>query len=650
MLGSNIREEYAKAVRQGQKELKDRAAAGLDPYPSVLEELLPDISLCSVQDLSVLEIPADRIVGTRTAGRISAFSAGFLPLLDADSEFALKWMALCRAHLSDTGIRDPIECWEYLGDFYVQEGNKRVSVLRWFGAVTIPARVRRVLPRSLDTPRERAYGEFLEFYRASRIYGVQFRKPGEYAKLLAAMGKAPGEPWTDMERRAFSARFHSFKEALLSLNSPKAASSPEDALLLWLQVYSYDMLGELTPAELRKTLSELRGDVQTFTEAAPSVHTRPEEGKSSLLGRIIGTGARHLNAAFLYARDPETSSWTRGHALGAEEMERAMGEKVTVRSYMHADTPEETDALLEQAVLDGAEIVFTTAPPHLRSTLRAAVKHPSVRFLNCSTGTQLSSVRSYYCRAYEGKFITGVIAGAMADNNRVGYIGSYPILGVPASINAFALGVRMTNPRATVRLEWSCLPGDPVRSLKDKDVRVISNRDIPTNEMRYMRHGRYGTFLVDDDGALVPLASPCWMWGKLYEDIVDSVLSGGWTQNRSAPEAINYWWGMSSGAIEVAMTDRVPSGVKALAEALALQLRTGELDIFAREIFAQDGRRINDGTGTLDTRSLLEMDWLCDIVEGRIPAYDELLPVSRPLVRELGVFRDNIPPETGSEP
>ena len=132
-----------------------------------------------------------------------------------------------------------------------------------------------------------------------------------------------------MERRAFSARFHSFKEALLSLNSPKAASSPEDALLLWLQVYSYDMLGELTPAELRKTLSELRGDVQTFTEAAPSVHTRPEEGKSSLLGRIIGTGARHLNAAFLYARDPETSSWTRGHALGAEEMERAMGEKVT---------------------------------------------------------------------------------------------------------------------------------------------------------------------------------------------------------------------------------------------------------------------------------------------------------------------------------
>ena len=95
--------------------------------------------------------------------------------------------------------------------------------------------------------------------------------------------------------------------------------------------------------------------------------------------------------------------------------------------------------LLADARARGAEIVFTTAPPHLRSTLRAAVKHPSVRFLNCSTGTQLSSVRSYYCRAYEGKFITGVIAGAMADNNRVGYIGSYPILGVPASINAFAL-------------------------------------------------------------------------------------------------------------------------------------------------------------------------------------------------------------------
>ncbi len=647
MIQENIRDEYTKAMRRGLKEYSDRSAAGLVPYPDVLDEIVPDIPLHTIQDLSVIEIPVEKITGTRTAGRISALSAGFYPLLDIESEFAIKWMALCRAHLSDTGIREPIDCYEYMGNFYVQEGNKRVSVLRWFGAATIPGRVRRILPHSFDTPEAQAYSEFLEFYRAARLYDVQFRKPGSYAKLLSALGKAPGEIWSDTERRTFSSRFHYFKDALASALSSKVPYSPEEALLLWLQVYSYEQLGEFTPKELRKTLSELRGDVQTFTEAAPSLRTQPEAEKNSLLGRIIGTGPHHLNVAFLYTRDPETSTWTRGHLLGAEQMASAMGGKVTMRTYLHADTPEETDALLTQAVADGAELVFTTAPPHLQSTLRAAVKHPSVRFLNCSAGTQLSSVRSYYCRTYEGKFITGVIAGAMAENNRVGYVGSYPILGVPASINAFALGVRMTNPRARVELEWSCLPGDPVKKLKEKGIRVISNRDIPANELQYMERGDYGTFRIDGSGLLLPLASPCWMWGTLYKTIVGSVFSGSWTETKTSPEAINYWWGISSGAIEVAISDRVPAGVRALADTLISQLGKGELDIFSQKIVTQDGRMINDGTGSLDSRALLEMDWLCDIVDGRIPEYEELLPMSRPLVRELGVFRDRILPETG---
>lgn len=39
------------------------------------------------------------------------------------------------------------------------------------------------------------------------------------------------------------------------------------------------------------------------------------------------------------------------------------------------------------------------------------------------------------------------------------------------------------------------------------------------------------------------------------------------------------------------------------------------------------------------------MDWLCDCVDGSIPAYDELLPMSRSIVRLQGVYRDKLPPE-----
>ena len=208
-----VREEYLAALKEGQKEQAKLTALGKDPEPAVLEELLPDMSKMAVQELKSQEIPMDRIVGTVTRGRISALTAGFMPLLPEESEFALKWMALCEAHLSDTGLRDPILCYEYLGSFYVQEGNKRVSVLKHFGNTRILSDIRRILPERTDDPRVRAYYEFVDFHRATGSYDIQFQKPGEYAKLLSALDKKPGEIWSEEERRRFSARCANFKEA-----------------------------------------------------------------------------------------------------------------------------------------------------------------------------------------------------------------------------------------------------------------------------------------------------------------------------------------------------------------------------------------------------------------------------------------------------
>ena len=641
---SNCKEEYIKAMHLGQKEFRELTAAGRDPHPAALEELLPELSRCAVTELPVQEIPIDRIAGMRSAGRVSAFSAGFYPLLAEDSEFAAKWIRLCEAHLSDTGIRDPIDCLEYMGSFYVQEGNKRLSVLKYFGAARIPCRIRRVTPEK-NAPGAGLYAEFLEFHKLSGLYDIQFRKPGDYARLLAALGRERDRVWTEEERRRFLSRYHAFHEAFDSLSGNRKALCPEEALLLWLQVHPWEQLGDLPARELRQSLAALWRDVQTASGQEIKMQTAPEEAeKKGLLDKLISPAPKHLIVAFLYHQNAAVSPWTRAHAEGVREMSRALGDAVTVREYGHADSPEAAEELLARAVEDGAEMVFTTTPPLLRPTLKAAVKYPRVRFLNCSACQPLSSVRSYYCRTYEGKFITGLIAGAMAENDLIGYIGSYPILGVPASVNAFALGARMANPRARILLEWSCLPGDSVQALRDRGARVISNRDVPLRERQYMEQGRFGTFLIDDTGAITPVASPCWMWGRLYERLVRSVLAGGWVK-KDPPEAVNYWLGMDSGVIDVEMTEAVPQGVRLLAETMTAQLRAGTLDPFRQALRSQDGTLISDGSRSLSSMELLQMDWLCQGVEGRLPEYEELLPMSRSLVRELGVHRDSIPPE-----
>jgi len=638
------KEEYSAALRRGQKEYKELLAAGKSPNPAVLDQILDNHTAASTQTVGLVEIPAERIVGTRSAGRITTFSASFLPLAKPTSEFATKWTNLCMAHLSETGIRDPITCYEYLGNFYVEEGNKRVSVLRYFDANRISAMVTRILPERSEEPRIKAYYEFLEFYKASRLYTVQFRRPGDYAKLLALLGKEPSEPWTEAERRTFSAYFHYFLDAFHSLGDGLKDVLPEEALLMWLKINPYKDLGQLSTSQLRKSLEALWPDVVSSTrQAEVKVEAEPAPETKSIFSRIISPLPDCVHVAFVHQLDTVISPWVMGHEDGRNYLEETFGDQVVCRSYYNARTDEAAEQLIEQAIDEGAYIIFTTAPKLNRITLKFAVKYPKLHFFNCSVDLPYSSVRAYYGRIFEAKFITGAIAGAMAQDDRIGYVGSNPIVGVPASINAFALGALMTNPRAQIELRWSCCGGTPQTDFFRDGIRVISNRDIPSQDKMYMDFCNYGTYQMDDQGGLIPLASPVWVWGKFYRMVVESALAGTLKDDKANLRAINYWLGMDSGVIDIALSDRLPVGVRMLAELLRTSMRQRTLDPFRRKLTTQDGRIISDGSRRLSPDELLQMDWLCHNITGSIPAFDELIPTSQSLVRELGIYKDQIP-------
>ena len=641
MLIQTATEEYALALRKGQREYREALMAGRNATPAVLDDILPEGKVEIVQDLGVLEIPSERIVGVKSAGRTMAFTANFRPLLDAKTEFGTKWINLCAAHLGSVGIQEPILCYEYLGNFYVQEGNKRVSVLRHFDAPRIPSQVRRLVPQESQDPRIRAYYEFMDFFRDSRLYAVQFRRPGDYAKLLKALGKTPGQKWEEQERRTFNSYFQYFLDAFRAVGDKQADILPEEALLVWLEAYPYQDLGRLSAGELKKSLAALWEDVTT---TSVRVQTKATD-KSSLLNRVMALTQDHLNVAFVHQLDTARSTWVLAHEEGRRHIEDVFGDKVTARSYFGADDDDLAREKIREAVADGAQVIFTTSPRMSRVTLRAAVEYPKVRFLNCSVDQPYASVRTYYARIYEAKFITGTIAGAMAQNNRIGYIASSPIFGVPASINAFALGAQMTNPRAQVELKWSCLGGTPQADLFADGIRVISNRSTPVQSRQLLDFCSYGTYLMDDRGDLIPLGSPIWVWGRFYEFALRSIFSGGWKNEKDASTALNYWLGMDSGVIGLNLSGRIPEGVRYLAKQLRRSMTDGSLDPFFRKIVSQDGTVRNDGSRTFTPTQILHMDWLCDNVTGDIPAYNQILAPFQGMVRELGIYRDRIVPE-----
>ena len=635
-------EQYAAALKSGQKYAKTAESLGQSPYPPVLDTLLETVKIVRQEELGHVDIPAELIVGTKTAGRMAALAGNFMPLLGTDSEFASKWLALCDAHLGDTGIRDPIRCFEYLGRFYVQEGNKRVSVFKSFDAPTIPGLVTRLVPEESDDEERQIYDEFMAFHRLSGLYGLEFRKKGGYARLQAALGMEPDHVWTEEERRRFRAGYTQFGAAFERLGAGTGTTA--EALLTWLEVYPFSAIKEQSSAELVKALQRLLPDIRVKEEPTPiAVSTEPAEKEKGLVSKILSAARpEHTTVAFIYGFPPEKSAWTRAHDLGRQALEQALGAKVAVRSFLAADRDYEK-AMTDAIETEGARLIFATTPPMIDACRKIAAKYKNVKVLNCSLSQPYPGVRSYYSRIYECKFITGAIAGAMSGSRPIGYVANSPVFGTPASANAFALGARMTNPDARVLLDWACLPGDPVQRLFERGVSVVSNREI-VSPSTVSRHFEMGTFRLEDDGSLLPLAVPFWDWGRLYERIIRSILSGSW-KDVSASQAINYWWGMASGVLDVHLSEQLPDGVRSLGELLCDGIRSGSIQPFRTRILDQEGTLRCDGHASLTPEEIVSMDWFCNNVEGSIPAFDQLRPEYADTVRVLGLCRESLLPE-----
>ena len=180
--------DYTSAYKQGRKSYQAALTKGEYPYLPVLDDILSYTEIASIDNLGLIDIPLSKIIGTKTEGRTNAFANNFMPLLPDDSEFALKWASLYDHQVND-GIRDPIVAYEFMNQFYVQEGNKRVSVMKYLKTYSIPGTVTRLVPRKTDDKENRLYYEFLDFYEVSQSYDVWFTKEGSYKKLLDLMGK-----------------------------------------------------------------------------------------------------------------------------------------------------------------------------------------------------------------------------------------------------------------------------------------------------------------------------------------------------------------------------------------------------------------------------------------------------------------------------
>lgn len=629
------KEDYSKAFKLGKKDYQARMLRGEKPILQVLDDILPERDAYSELPLGLVQIPIEQIVGTKTVARSSSFAGNFMPILRESSEFATKWACLSDSHVEE-GIREPIKAYEYMYKFYVEEGNKRVSVMKYFGAVSIQGNVTRIVPKPADSKENKIYYEFMDFYQVAPINYIWFTREGSYAKLQEAVGKEPGERWTDEELLEFSSVYTRFSAEYKAKGGGKLNIALGDAFLAFITLYDYDVIAQKTTSELQELIGKSWEEFVILEEnSGIDLKMKPNQKKKSLFSLLPIYVPRKLKIAFIYEKTPGTSAWAYAHELGRLHLEQRFPEEVHTVCYENV-TQQNIDSILEEAIQAGCDLIFTTTPPFAQASVKAAIANPKVRILNCSLNTSHRYIRTYYSRMYEAKFLMGAIAGAMAENNRLTYIADYPIYGSIANINAFALGAKMINPRAKVFLEWSAKKEvDIDEKIRENGSSCVSGRDlvIPEEASRF-----FGIYHIEN-GHSRNLAMPLWHWGKFYEQLIWAIMAGTWKydDNPSVKKAINYWWGMSEGVIDVVFSKYLPIGTKRLVELLKATISSEVFNPFSGILYSQNGVVLEQPDQSLSPEEIMTMDWLAENVIGAIPRTEELKEHAEPVIREQGV-------------
>lgn len=446
---------YKQARSMGKRYVSDHGDNAFKGYLPVLDDLTRDVEIAGELNLGSREIPINKVVGTRTTTRSNAFAGNFMPLLAENTEFGTKWRKLYNSHIEE-GIREPVKVFEYINRYFVQEGNKRVSVLKYLNAVTVYASVTRLIPRRDESNETISiYYEFLDFDRREVFDNLWFSRRGGFTRVIQIV-----EAWqeahpdarestADLLRTDYKAFRQCYKEDKENFSSLPITTG--DAYLEFLNIYGFDP---------KRTLSEIRDRVKSCAaqfrlisvrgiDTVNNVEMKTSESKSPL--SFFSRRPRKLKVAFAFEGQPGVSLWTTAHEVACRRLERSMGDKVSVITRYHVPGGDETYDCLREMMDEEPDILFATSPNMSAGTLRLSLEHPDTAILNCDRPQPRKNMMTYFPKTYEAAYLCGILAGSQTRTGTIGYLTPARFhRNLAYNVNAFALGAKMVNP--TVRV------------------------------------------------------------------------------------------------------------------------------------------------------------------------------------------------------
>lgn len=343
-----------------------------------------------------------------------------------------------------------------------------------------------------------------------------------------------------------------------------------------------------------------------------------------LAGGALADGHEPITVGFVYVGPVGDGGWTYEHDQGRLAVEEAFGDKV--KTLYQENVPEGADSerVMTQMALQGADLIFTTSFGYMDPTINVAAKFPDVKFEHATGYKRADNVSTYSARFYEGRAVQGHIAGKMTKTNVIGYIASFPIPEVIRGINSAYIHAKKVNPDVEFKIIWAYTWFDPAKeadaakALIDQGADVVlQHTDSTAPQAAAEQAGGVVTFgQASDMGEYAPfprVSSIIDNWAPYYVARTQAVMDGTW-------ESVDTWDGIPTGMVKIGeITDAVPADVKAEALAMVEAMRTGAYHPFTGPLKKQDGSDwLADGE-VADDGTLAGMAFYVEGLTGEIP-------------------------------
>lgn len=342
-----------------------------------------------------------------------------------------------------------------------------------------------------------------------------------------------------------------------------------------------------------------------------------------LIGYEGETKERSEKIGFILSGGATEEGWNGMHYRGMKDACDLVGVDLLVSEYIS-----EYSGQCEMAVREledaGCNMIVLSSYGYSEEVHDLVMEYPEVVFYGNSSEYHEKNLTSYFVKMYQARYLAGIVAGMMTENNQIGYVAAMSNNEVNRGISAFTLGVRSVNPEAVVNVVFTGTWDDETKE-KAAAKKLVENAGVDL--LTYHQNQTYVVEVAEEAGIYsigyhestrqfsdrYLTAVKC-DWQQVYSSLVQEFLKG------KANSVENFWIGMDTGAVGLSEFSSMVSGeIKKKVNTAMKDILNGK-EIFSGVIYDTEGKLQCDENELISDERLLEQfDWL---VEG-VKLYEE---------------------------